>query len=47
VWRATELPQASVHKLARGGLARYRERFTAEAGADRLTRVLEGIRTAA
>jgi glycosyltransferase involved in cell wall biosynthesis len=33
--------------LARGGQARYRERFTAEAGAERLTRVLEGIRTAA
>ena len=33
-------------ELSRGGLARYRERFTAEAGAERLTRVLEEIRTA-
>jgi glycosyltransferase involved in cell wall biosynthesis len=34
-------------ELARGGQARYRERFTAEAGAERLTQVLEEIRTAA
>jgi glycosyltransferase involved in cell wall biosynthesis len=34
-------------ELSRGGLARYRERFTAEAGAERLMRVLEEIRTAA
>jgi glycosyltransferase involved in cell wall biosynthesis len=34
-------------ELSRGARARYEERFTAEAGAERLTRVLEEIRRAA